>query len=304
MSGGVTIHAIHNGTITTTADGKSVATGAGVGMAIGVGINLDSSTARNSRTLNIGGALLIEADSNTPTTTSASASATGGKTIGQAIDAYIAQQIGDADPNAGTGNAVNVPGVGSSLTSIQNTVGLALPVLGAAAAISGNVAQPQTTAEIASNTTVTAANVSILTSVDGADTSTADGSAANALASAGLGLAANYAGGTNKAAIDDNDIITAPTISVIAGVANPHLFTVSAAAGASGVAGGAAGSIAVNLGANTTEAQVGNNSHLTATGNISITTTDTVNAITMAGGQAMGLGAGMAPRSRARLSRT
>ena len=237
FSGGVTIHAIHNGTITTTADGKSVATGAGVGMAIGVGINLDSSTARDSRALNIGGVLLVEADSNTPTTTSGSASAAGGKTIGQAIDTYIAQQIGLVDPNAGTGNAVNVPGIGSSLTSIQNTVGLALPVIGLGAAISANIAQPKTTAEIASNITISANNVSVLTSVDGADTSTADGIAANNLASAGLGLAANLAGGTSKAAIDDNDIVTAPTISVTAGVANPHLFTVSAAAGAVGVAG-------------------------------------------------------------------
>src|SRR5262249_51449618 len=158
-----------------------------------------------------------------------------------------------ADPNASDPNQkVNVPGVGPTLTTIQNTIGLELPVLGAAAVISVSVSQPQTLAEIGTGTTVTAGpgnDVSVLTSVNADTFSSADGSAQNALANAALALGVNFAGGSNRAAVDDNATITAPNITVAAGLVHPLQFVASADTGTGALAAGAAGSVAINAGA-------------------------------------------------------
>ncbi|HEY1378701.1 MAG TPA: hypothetical protein VGF55_18020, partial [Gemmataceae bacterium] len=294
LPGSVTVRAEHAGVDTTTADGKALPTQAGLGAAIGVGINHDAVTASLGRDVNAGGTVRVEADTTAPTTTTATASAAGGKSLALAVGEFIGQQIGLVDPNAGNADRVNVPLIGDTLTDVKNSIGLDLPVLGAAAAISANVALPRTLAEVAANTSVAAGGtVSVLSSSGGDLSGTADASAKDESGSAGLALAANFAGASTRAAVGDAVTITGAAIEVSAGAVGPQVMTAGAHAGAGGVFAGAAGSVALNLGGNTTQAHVGNGGHLTATSDVSITATGTLEVVTLAGGTASGLGVGV-----------
>jgi len=285
-----------NSTILTTANGTTAGSEAGVGASVAVGVNREIVTAQMSRNCNVG-SLQINASAQSPTTTNASASVAGGSDLGESLDDYLSQVIALVDPNAGNPvSEITVPGVGPTLTLIQNTVGLALPAVGVAATVGATASQPQTLAEIGTGATVTAGasgDVAVRTSVDTSATTTADGQVQNALADGSLALAVNFAGGNNQAEVGDNVTITAPSITVAAALSQPMILAVTADSGTGAVAAGAAGSVALNAGANTMRAQVGDGDQLTATGNVSITSTGTLDAMTIAGGQALGLGAGV-----------
>ncbi len=132
-----------------THDGTAAGSEAGVGASIAVGVNREIVTAQLSRNSNVG-SLQIDADAQSPTTTNSSASVTGGDDLGESLDAYLTQVIALVDPNA-----LTTPGVAATLNAIQNTIGLAVPVVGVAATIGVTAAQPQTLAEIGAGTTVT-----------------------------------------------------------------------------------------------------------------------------------------------------
>jgi hypothetical protein len=298
IPGSLTVSAVDTATLLTTADGKSSGSGAGVGAAISVGISRDTVTASLARNFSSAGSVHIEADSSAPTTTTGSASAAGGKSLAEPIDDFIGGLIHLVGSVAALPiPGINLPGIQSTLTQIQKNVALALPALGDAAAISVSAVMPQTLSEINANTTVTAMNeVSVLTSVRADASSTGDASTDVNLVSGGLAVAANFALESNQATIGDNAAINASRIDVSAGGPNPpaaQSLAATADNGQAGVVAGSAGSVALNVGANTTQARVGSGDHLTATGDVSITATSALNVATVADGAAGGLVVGV-----------
>ena len=290
VGGAVNVTATHSDTIATIADSESSGAQAGAGASIAASVGLDSVTADLARNLSAGGNVTVAATSLDPTSATALAGQSGGYGS-QAMDPELASELGLP---ASEFSLPALPTWSSLILGGSSTVGLALPTLGAAAAISVNVAQPDTLAEIAANTSVASSgSVSVVTEVSYQATSTADASAVGNTATIGFALAGNYAGGTNDAEIGGGATVSGAAISVDAGEAAFTQFTAKAMAGAGGVAAGVAGSIAANAGASTTQAEVGDGAALTATGNVTVTSQSNLMSTADAGGAAEGDNAGV-----------
>ena len=299
VSGAVNVTATHSDTVTTTADSRSAGPQIGAGASLALNIGLDSDTARLGRNLNAGGNVTVAANATDPSSSTALAGQNGGfgsLLIDQEVSDYFGLPVWSFTLPIS-------PSIAALLGNASNTVTVGLPSLGAAAAISVNVAQPKTLAEIAANTSVTSAGtVSVGTSVDYQATSDADASSILNTANIGLALGANLAGGSNTAQVDSGATISANSIAITAGEAAATQLTAVAQTGAGGIAAGAAGSVTVNAGASTTQAAVADNANLTSSTTVSITATSNLLGMTEAGGGALGLAVGLGGSLAANLS--
>ena len=292
----VSVAATHTNSVTTTADAETAGADVGAGVSIAVTVGLDDTSARIARDLIAGGDISVSADSAVTTDAEASAGQNGG--FGSLlVDEHVANALSLPVGDAGI---PLVPAWVDILDDAEDGADVALPSIGLAGAISVNVTQPSTLAEIADNTSIesTTGSVAVGSSVANIVTSEADASAVGNTATAGLALAGNFAGGSNRAAIGSGASVIANGISVLASDVGDQTFTTLALAGAGGVGGGLAGSIAVNAGAMTTQAQVGANADLQASGDISVIADSDLSAGVLAGGGslggALGVGASMA----------
>ncbi len=290
VGGTVNVAATHTNVITTTADAKTAGASVGAGAAIAVTVALDGTTAQVARNLVAGGKVSIAASS-TETTSAAGQAGQNGGFGSLMVDQQVDNALGLPVATVAIPPLLQWADIyGNGAKDVQ----LSLPTMGAAAAISVNVAQPSTQAQIADNTSVTSTKgtVSVTSSVQNQATSTGDGSAVGNSAGIAMVLAGNLAGGQNQASVGAGASVTATTISVNAHEAVPQTFTVSAQTGTGALLGGVAGSIALNAGAVTTQAEVGDGATLVATQGVTIAADSNLVSVTTAGGAALGLAAG------------
>ncbi|MGD8330967.1 MAG: hypothetical protein PVJ49_16170, partial [Acidobacteriota bacterium] len=289
--GTVDVAANHADVVSTTADAETAGADVAAGASIGVTVVLDAATARVARDLTAGGNVSVQSSSQIGAAAEAVAGQNGG--FGSLlVDEHVADALGLPVGDAGI---PVVPSFVDILDDGEEEADIALPSMGLAAAIGVNVVQADALAEIAGGTSVisTGGAVSVSSEFEEAAAAVADASSVGNSANAGLAIAVNFAGGENRASIGTGATVSAGDITVQASDVGAQTFVASASSGAGGIGAGLAGSVAINGGATTTEAEVGDTANLDATGDVLISADSDLATMTFAGGGALGLGAGV-----------
>ena len=283
----LTIGGNYKSTAKQTADSQSSVTGTTEGSKVAVGASLSLTTAVDTVTSSVernltstGGGVDVEASSVSKSAASATASASGGKATNGTDgskpadgSATVDEQVGSQGKAASDAGSAADAGAKDKLTTSKQTPPSAKTSDGSvsvAAAIGVNVDAATTTAAIKGGKTVIstgALKVASQAETDG--TAKADGSAVKADGSTtggdaskvgvGAAVALNTAVQTNTATIGDGAHVTAHgvTVSATTPTGSTSTFEVDAKSGAGASNVGVAGSLAVNVLANTTVAKIG-----------------------------------------------
>ncbi len=315
-SGTVNISSTNTTNVTTEVDGSS-----GIGGA-SAAVTVDNTTSQADVA---GGSTVSGGTVNVTATTTNTASTTANSTVAGAGDSILTQieniLAGDVNPYYTEAGSPEPP-TGLLATDVSAPADTAKSD-GSPLSVAGSLAvsrfTPTTQAYVDSSSITGTTAINIGASSDNNTTTVADGDATSSEATAGVGVAVaiNDADESNTATVESTTgatTLSSPTISVQATTptASPtdiHDASASATAGASGAEIALAGSLAVNLVSNTSEASVPSGSTVTITnntqannGSVTFNAQDSANEAATAqpagagasGGGAFGIGASIA----------
>ncbi len=246
--------ATHTGNVTTTADGEAAGADVAVGASLALNIINDTTFATVARDLDAGGAAMISSHASSSAMSDGKASAKGTDSSKTGSQDNSDQQV-----KAQKDHAENTGGTSSDDTpSAETSDG---PV-GVAATLALNIVIAQAEAALADNTSVIAAGQFTVSTSNNVDAS-ANSNATTVKSSTGVGaaVAINYVEAVNAASIGNNASVNAQGVtveSVMTDVSGDttHTITAEATSGAGAKDVGVAGSLALNLVNNRTEARI------------------------------------------------
>ncbi len=235
--------------------GGTAERGGGFGAAIAVNAPVASTSALLDRGAAVGGTIQVLAGSSADAQARADAGVHGGSD-GHTADDEVANWLGAIGADGSVTPPV-VPSIANATTGGAQQLGLSLPDIGAAAALAVDAAFGTTSSSIAGGDAVTAGgNVTVRATGSSKADAVADASALTTLGAVGFGFAVDYASQGLEASINSTPV-TAPGITVEAMVPRGKVQASSAEArSGAGATAGVAGAIALNLVANSTEAQI------------------------------------------------
>jgi mucin-19 len=279
LSGALSAVATHKGSTTSAADGSAGGSSAGVGIALGLNVATDTTLATTERTIAAAGDVMFAAHAAAASSAGAKASAAGAKQEentpdSEGVDKQVGAQRGLADKKATEAGTKGTDGAAATPKAETSEGGVSV-----AAAVGVNIANSTARAFIPDNGTVTSGGLLTLSASNTTDaTAKANGSAvsaedANGAASVNIGaaVAINLVNAVNEAYIGEDAEVQAQWVTVEAKrteVAGRTSGTVGAEAisGASGGKIGIAGSVALNISQNTSEARIKDGAQVTLLG--------------------------------------
>ncbi|HEY9109245.1 MAG TPA: LEPR-XLL domain-containing protein, partial [Roseateles sp.] len=274
----VSLTAVHEGQVDTTADGTVAGEKSGLGMAFASGIVVDNTRARLDRALTLGGALDLAATGKQTTNTSAKGSAKGGKSADKAaegdVDKQKAAQRSAADTAAADKGARSSADAGEmpkaeTPTGNGDTGGADSSAAATAGALALNIAKSHVDAGITAGQHAQAVGTATITAkAEAHSAAVADASATVQTDGEGAGVAIALNVGSTEANAFMAGELAAQALSLTAGTPDDAKNTskAQATAGAGGGKSGAAGALAINAGTSRTTAGVENTAKLTLAG--------------------------------------
>ncbi len=293
LGGTLTATATHTGSTTSTAGGSAAGSSAAIGASVAMTIATDETTANTASSINAGGAISFLANASGTSAASATASATGGKnddgkndgkdTNGNNVDSQntaqrnYANTESNAMPSVGSGNSSGAASTPSASTSDGQ--------VSVAAAVSVNIADSEADATIESGLTITSTSGALTlnaTNTTSAASTASGNSSGNDQIGVGAAVALNLASASDEATIQSvagqPTTISTQGLSINAGMTGTgtpaNSFTASATSGGGGKKAtvGVAGSVAINIVTDTSQALVETGASVTAGGgNVSLT---------------------------------
>jgi hypothetical protein len=303
ITGALLVEAIHVAETTTTARGASVGTELPVGAAVGINVVNDTARASTARDIDADGSVTFNATLTTDSLVNVVAGSEGVPVPmpgdPQDVDEEIARQMAYGDPNAGTSEETEAPSVVDTVVAQATDNKVSLPDVGVAAAVGVNVAFVKAEASIADSVTVTSGDTLTVGTYTDADVSTAASAVAvTSTTAVGAAIAVNYADVDNLAWIGESANVTANDIAIEAKMiaSQTNNFGAGAIAGSGAEQSGFAGSLALNLVTNTTDARVKGDADVESSTDMDVIAGSDIAIITAAGGGAEGedLGVGAA----------
>ncbi len=261
VGGNVEISADHTGTATSKGDASALGgADAGIGITGSFAYVNEVTEAQLQRDMTITGNLSILSTSSGSSTTESKASASGAKEKeNETTDSKAQSQRDSADTSAAASGA-RTSGDQANPSASTNSGGS----IAVAAAVTINVAETDSRAEISSSKTVKADGVTIIRArADHDRFATADGSAVLDGGDLAVGVAVALIGGSidNEALIGDNTTLTTDGLTLEAVMKDPtarHQFEARATSGAGGGDYGIAGSVTVAILDADATAEIGN----------------------------------------------
>ena len=324
LSGTLSATATHTGSTTSTAGGTTAGSSAAIGASVAITIATDETTATTASNITAAGDVSFVAAATVTSAASGTASASGGNnddgkndgkdTNGNNVDSQntaqrnFADTESDAMPSVGAGDSKGAASTPSASTSDGQ--------VSVAAAVSVNIANSEADATIPSGLSITSTGGALTLSATNTTsaTSTASGNASGKdQVGVGAAVALNLATASDEATIQSATgqptLINTQGVSLNAGMTGAgtpmNSFTASATSGAGGKKAtvGVAGSVAINIVKDTSQALIETGTSVTAGGgDVSLTSVnnsaDTATAVpsTTSGpsGTSVGVGGSLA----------
>jgi len=294
LTGTLMLQAEQNQGSIADANGGSSDRGGGFGAALAVNAPVASTTALLDRGANVANAINVIADSTASAEAEATAGIKGGSDDGTA-DGLSAQWLGVAGTDGST-TPPTIPSISAALANGAQQLGLTLPEVDAAAALSVDAAFGTTSASIAGGDPIIAGgNVLVLATGGSTADSQADASAITTAdaGAVGFGFAVDFDDQALDASIGAGTPVSAQSITVQATVPREQAQQASAEAmSGAGASDGIAGALALSLVDNSTEAQILSTAPITAPGFIVVEATGDTSSAATAGEDVNGTVAG------------
>ena len=315
VGGNLTVSAMHTGNTSDSAMANATGESAAIGAGLALTFATDTTTATTSQNITAtaagAGAITFQAFNTGAATASAAASSAGAPNSDQSstpsVDSQISNETsaGAGDAPSGTNTTTSTP-PSASASDGNSSSGTKISV---AAAIAVNASSSTAQATIPANMVIDASGLLTLASSNTTTGSaTATGGAVTSGSSGiaiGAAVAVNYDPAINEATIATGDTITAKGVTLSAintGANSPtDAFTATTQSGAGGGKIGIAGSVAINIVNDTTEALISPNAAVNAGGgDVTMTAADAATVTTSATpsvdttGTKFGLGASVA----------